>query len=154
MRYRRNESQTKTLYMNKIIHAALSALYPKATIDQLVEIIHETPNPVMATEMLLGIYESPKLAVRVTDGKTEFTLVNIDEWRNQVYYSVLAEERVGSYFPKGTRQEDLTVDNFKTFQVEGKEEVYLSFPTGKVKTQKSTMSIEKWKTMTPVEDSL
>ncbi len=95
MRYRRNESQTKLYIMNKIISAALSAKYPSIPVEVLVEIIHETPNPVLATEMLLGVYEKPKLhqEVLAIDGK-KLTLVNIDEWRNQVFYWFLAEERV------------------------------------------------------------
>ena len=53
--------------MNKIIKLALGLSYPQDKLVALEEIIAATPNPTMATEILLGVYEKPQLPRKVKD---------------------------------------------------------------------------------------
>lgn len=136
--------------MNKIIAAALSAIYPNVKIDNLVEVINATPNPIMATDMLLGVYESPKVSHVVTDGQHEYRLLSVDEWRSQISYSYFVEEKKGFYFPQGTQKEDLTLENYKEFQRDGNTDVYYLLSTGEYREKTGIMPIEQWTKMTPV----
>ena len=45
--------------MEKIIRAALTAKFSSINIEALLEVIKVTPNPQIATEILLGVYEPP-----------------------------------------------------------------------------------------------
>ena len=53
--------------MDKLIKALLGAKYPTANIDSLFEIVQQTPNAVVATEILCGVYEEPILSEAPSD---------------------------------------------------------------------------------------
>lgn len=48
--------------MDKIIKALLQYKFEGIEIDALLEIINATPNPVVATELLCGVYEEPEIS--------------------------------------------------------------------------------------------
>lgn len=48
--------------MNRIVKELLSIKFPDANIDNLVTIINATPNEVVATEILCGLYEAPDVS--------------------------------------------------------------------------------------------
>lgn len=136
--------------MNKIIKAALTAKFQNADIDAILNVINATPNPEMATEILLGVYEAQLIPRRVQDGERILTYVKGNEWTKEIVYSYQSNKVMSGYFPEGTKREDLTIENFKSLQVEGKRDIYLSIPTGETEEKEATCSFERWFSYKPV----
>ncbi len=152
------EAWTKPLYkvrlklisMNKIIKAALTAKFQGADIDAILSVINATPNPEMAIEILLGVYDPPLIPFHVQDGKSIRTYIKEDEWKKEIVYSYEASKTISGYFPKGTKREDVTIENFKLLQIKGKRGICFSIPTGEMETKESTCSFEQWLSYKPV----
>jgi hypothetical protein len=77
--------------MNKIIKVALATVFNnEEQIDNIMEIIQNTPNPEVAVNILLGLYEEPIIPLESFVLHTDRTKVCIfdyyDKWQNQVYY--------------------------------------------------------------------
>ncbi len=136
--------------MNKIIRAALAAKFNPNDVDNLISIINNTPNPNMATEILLGIYECQKIPVRVNNDGVVQTLVKADEWNNTITYSYLRNKEKSAYFPKGTKKEDVTEENFNSLQVEGERDVWIRIKTSEIEEVTSTCSYEQWLKAKPI----
>jgi hypothetical protein len=45
----------------KVMYYALESKFGTESVDKIMEVIGATQNPEMATEILLGIYEQPKI---------------------------------------------------------------------------------------------
>jgi len=79
--------------MNKIIKAALAAKFSASDADTLLEVISNTDNPEVATELLLGIYEQPEINLAVhpnyEPNQQNKMFLRYDKWRDRVYYSYL-----------------------------------------------------------------
>lgn len=73
--------------MNKIIAAALESKFPGTNIYAILDVINATVNPIVAAEMLLGIYEEPDIAYQsmVEKGIT-CTFVSFDKYKQHVSY--------------------------------------------------------------------
>ena len=74
--------------MNKIIIAALASAKP--TVEQLLEIINATSNPEVATEILLGVYETPnieKVCKRESENEINVEFISFDKFNLTVTYS-------------------------------------------------------------------
>jgi hypothetical protein len=54
---------------NSIVTIALSSKFTKEQMEGVLEIVHATPNPEVAVEILLGIYEQPKLPLEPVNPK-------------------------------------------------------------------------------------
>ena len=136
--------------MNKIIEKLLTVTFPTVEINNLLEIVSATPNPEMATEILCGLYEEPKLPIKVQDNsvdKKELTLTSYDKWTDKVCYSYIKEKTINGYFPKGTIKEDITLDNFKEKKVEwrsGQDLVTIYINTGELITDSSYCASSTW----------
>lgn len=136
--------------MNKIIRAALAAKF-QGNVDNILTVVNATPNPEMATEILLGIYEPVQLSKKVENRGEFYTLISVDEWSRQVVYSYERKKSISTYFPEGTKKEDVTLENFKSLQKEGKRDVYIRIETDEIEKIENTTSIESWFSYKPVK---
>lgn len=135
--------------MNKIMQKLLEVTYPSIDIQSLMEIVGNTPNPELATEMLCGLYTEPKIEhkrVKSSGSEGVLTFISYDKWNDKVNYSYMAKETKGAYFPKGTKQEDVNMENFDKLKLSnsGNETTYLYIPTGKESKKESYISLESW----------
>ena len=103
--------------MEKLIKCALGTKFHAEQIDAVMEVINGTPNPQVATEILLGIYEEPLFADKHTISNRECKFEGFDKWTNQVSYSYVKNKEVHIYIKKGTDQSLINKDNYKEFQV-------------------------------------
>lgn len=116
--------------MDKIIQLALGLSYPKDKLLALLEVISATPNPTMATEILLGVYEKPVIPNKVKDSKGVVRLLKSkDDWKEEVNYTFLQPKRIGAYYPKGTLEKDLNDNNYESLKSKGSDDntTYLFF---------------------------
>jgi len=136
--------------MNKIIEKLLTVSFPDVDINALLEIVNATPNPIIATEILCGLYEAPQLPLNVqeTNGdKRILTRKSFDKWNDKIEYSYVKEKTISGYFPKGTIKEDITLENFKEREEDWKSNVgqmHISLKTGETTTEKSYCSTSSW----------
>lgn len=74
---------------DNIMSIALSSIYPKDTIDRLITVANATGNPVVATEMLLGIYDAPVLHTHAQDqeDKCNLVFVGYDAFTDEVSHT-------------------------------------------------------------------
>jgi hypothetical protein len=133
--------------MNKIIEVALKGRFGTDDLTNLMEVITATPNPEMATEILLGVYVRPEIPnVVVTDQGLEKTVVSIDYWTNYVTYSYKEEVRKQFYIDKDTDTSLITLDNYKDYERSWDNDNIRSFylPTGEIRQRQSSCSFSDW----------
>ena len=134
--------------MNKIMQKLLEVTYPAINTESLLEIVGATPNPEIATEILCGLYVEPTIVHKMVMSEREgiLTFTSFDKWNNRVNYSYLQKDTKSTYFPKGTKVSDVTMENFDRLKVSSSHEeaVYLNIPTGTVSKRTSYTSLEGW----------
>lgn len=134
--------------MNKIMQKLLEVTYPAINTESLLEIVGATPNPEIATEILCGLYVEPAIEHKMVVSEREgvLTFMSFDKWNNHVNYSYLQKDTKTSYFPKGTKVSDVTMENFDSLKVSSSsvDAVYLNIPTGTVSKRTSYTSLEGW----------
>ena len=143
--------------MNKIVKVALQSKFGADTIDALMEVIANTPNAEMATEILLGVHEPVALApvVLYKYENAIRTLVSIDEWNNVVTYTINKEKTKSFYVPSDTDTSLITVDNYQDFEKEyerGANLKHFTLATGEFVLRTERTDIESWRQCAPVED--
>lgn len=126
----------------------LEVTYPAINTESLLEIVGATPNPEIATEMLCGLYVEPTIIHKMVVSEREgvLTFMSFDKWNNRVNYSYLQKDTKSTYFPKGTKVSDVTMENYDSLKVSSSHEeaVYLNIPTGTVSKRTSYTSLEGW----------
>ena len=126
----------------------LEVTYPAINTESLLEIVGATPNPEIATEILCGLYVEPAIEHKMVVSEREgvLTFMSFDKWNNRVNYSYLQKDTKTSYFPKGTKVSDVTMENFDNLKVSSSsvDAVYLNIPTGTVSKRTSYTSLEGW----------
>ena len=126
----------------------LEVTYPAINTESLLEIVGATPNPEIATEILCGLYVEPAIEHKMVVSEREgvLTFMSFDKWNNRVNYSYLQKDTKSTYFPKGTKVSDVTMENFDRLKVSSSHEeaVYLNIPTGTVSKRTSYTSLEGW----------
>jgi len=132
--------------MFKIIEVALAGKFGAEAVTNLMEVIGVTPNPEMATEILLGIYVKPELPNTVINNTgVERTLVNVDYWQGGVAYSYQEEVRKHLYVDKDIDTSLITLDNYMEYDKGyGGNTKSFSLATGEIKTKQSSTSISDW----------
>jgi len=133
--------------MNKIIEVALKGRFSTDDVTSLMDVVTATPNPEMATEILLGVYVRPEIPnVVVTDQGLEKTVVSVDYWTNYVTYSYKEEVRKQFYIDKDTDTSLITLDNYKDYEKRYDDDNIRSFylPTGEIKQRQSSCSFSDW----------
>lgn len=85
--------------MDKIIAVALEAKFPGINIYAVMDVIKATPNPVVATEMLLGIYQTPVIPEEsMVERNTICKYISFDKYKEQVKYKCIRTRTRTNYF--------------------------------------------------------
>lgn len=131
--------------MNKIIEVALAGKFTADAVPAIMDVIIATPNPEMATEILLGVYEKPELAEHVVVKDVLRKLESVDYWRDEVRYSYLAEETKGFYIQKDCNTDEITLENYEQYVVKYHDGCkYFTLKTGEVVVRKDITTIGEW----------
>ena len=98
--------QNSSNKMNKIIKAALEAKFVGVDVSPVVDVINATPNPIVAAEILLGLYVQPVLPETLPDTKTEVNrkIIAYDRFKNEVKYSYNSREAVEVWVKKEDKE--------------------------------------------------
>lgn len=98
--------------MEKITRLALSLKFNAGDIDSVMEIIMATGNEIVATEILLGVYEAPEVAVIAPNTKYEANrrLVSYDKFKEEVKYSYQPVRELSAWFLKEQPEDDLSLE--------------------------------------------
>ena len=103
--------------MKTVETIALGTIFPINSIDALIEVVGSTPNPRLALDILLGLYEELVLdKYAVLDGK-ECTLVSYDKWTDSVQYKYTRNKQKYIYLPKDFDTSVITADNYTEYAV-------------------------------------
>jgi hypothetical protein len=133
--------------MNKIIEVALSNKFGTDATVNLMEVIGATPNPEMAAEILLGVYEQPKLESIVMDSRGCIkTATSVDYWNSNVKYSYTEEVAKHIYVDRECDTTLITPENYKDYAVDYEHDNSKSFQfsTGEFKERKGSCRIGEW----------
>jgi hypothetical protein len=133
--------------MNKIIEVALTGKFGAEAVTNLMEVIGATPNPQMATEILLDIYVKPEIPNKVVNAQgMEKTAVYVDYWQGTISYSYDEEVTRHLYVDKDTDTSVITVDNYneykRDYEVPNTKSFYLS--TGEIKNKQGNCDFADW----------
>ncbi len=133
--------------MNKIVKVALNAAFKPEQVNALMEVIGATPNPEMAVEILLGIYEEPVLQDVVDDRGTIKTLVRVNHWENTVYYSYDEEKIIRFYILPDQDKSEINLENYKQFEQQwrsGHDLQSIQLPTGEIRHCTGSTDVASW----------
>jgi hypothetical protein len=111
-----------------------------------MEVINATPNPLMATEILLGTYEQPEIPETTVYKDTLRTVKSVDYWLDQVKYTYEVAETKGFYIHEDTDKDQVTIENYEEFMIDRTQNnaIWISIPTGKISISSSYCSIDSW----------
>lgn len=113
--------------MKTIETIALGTIFPEQNIDAILEIVSATPNPTLALNIILGIYQEPTLKNTSVINNNLCTLVNYDKWEGRVNYKYETNKKVHIYIDKTVDKTLITADNYKDYKIESwKEDVTVS----------------------------
>jgi hypothetical protein len=142
--------------MNKIVQVALNATFKPEQVNALIEIINATPNPVMATELLLGIYEEPVLLDVINDKGIIKTLTSVNHWENNVRYSYDEEKIIRLYVLSDQDVAEVNLENYKQFEQRWDTDIDLKsvqLPTGEIKQCSGNCNVSNWQRVTgPIDN--
>jgi hypothetical protein len=132
--------------MENLVRELLKIKFPTVELDSLMEIINATPNVVVATEILCGVYQEPQIKKRIKNGKKIYEFDSYNKWENRVYYHYLEERAKSGYFPEDLDLSTVTLENFEKLEVawDTKNVKRHSLLTGEVKEAKGNMGLENW----------
>jgi len=131
--------------MDKIMEVALTGKFGAEAVPSIMEVIGNTPNAVMAAEILLGVY-TPHELVAVTNDKKVRTLISVDEWNTYVNYSYEDKVTKSLYVANDCDTSLITIDNYKEFERRNSEGncKWFSFETGEMRTRTDSCDISQW----------
>jgi hypothetical protein len=151
--------------MNKIIEVALKGKFGTENVTELMEVIMETPNPEMATEILLGIWTKPtvyhsmyrKDKFRKLSEEPVMCFANdINLWEGVVSYTYEKPETKNIYVPKDTDESLVTIENYEEFACDYTPESgckNLTIPTGKMRQVNDTCTLKEWMSWDKIEET-
>ena len=141
--------------MNKIMQVALNATFKPEQVNALMEVIGATPNPEMAVEILLGIYEAPVLLDVVDDRGIIKTLISVNHWENNVRYGYDEEKMIRLYVLPDQDVSEINLENYEQFEQQwrsGHDLQHLSLPTGEMKHCTGNCDVNQWQRLTSPVD--
>jgi hypothetical protein len=103
--------------MQTILTVALGTIFPKQNIDSIMEVIGATPNPDVATQILLGIYQEPVIQSSAIKDNKDCYFINYDKWSNVVSYWYMEQNTKNIYINRGVDKTQITEENYETFKV-------------------------------------
>lgn len=104
------QQKNQPIQMNKIIKTALLNTFKDINIDALLQVIEATGNSIVATEILLGIYEQPEILEKSKDTSSEQnrTFISYDPIKDIVTYSYNEIKSKSGYVLKDTENPKVT----------------------------------------------
>lgn len=132
--------------MKTVETIALGTIFPINSIDALIEVVGSTPNPRLALDILLGVYEELVLSKYAElDGK-DCTLVSYDKWTDTVQYTYTRNKQKYIYLPKDFDTSVITADNYTEYAVSYSNNNTRSFYVDLPETEevKSTTNGRRW----------
>jgi len=142
--------------MNKIMQVALNATFKPEQVNALMEVIGATPNPEMAIELLLGIYEEPVLLDVINDKGIIKTLTSVNHWENNVRYSYNEEKIIRLYVLSDQDVAEVNLENYKQFEQQWKSDIGLKsiqLSTGEIKQCSGNCNVSNWQRVTgPIDN--
>jgi hypothetical protein len=136
--------------LDKIIKIALKAKYPEINVDALIAVIQATPNPVMATEIILGDHDpvilEPLRRPKASHHVGPYILTEVDEWNDKVFYKYQYHDTSVRYYKTQEERDLATPNNHGDCKYSSTDEYKFrkEFDEG-IKGLKNDMSIESWK---------
>jgi len=103
--------------MQSILTVALGTIFPKENIKSIMEVIGATPNPEVATQILLGIYVEPVVQQSAIKGDNECVFNSYDKWSNTVNYTYLVNDTKHIYVKEDVDVSLITEDNYLDYKV-------------------------------------
>lgn len=138
--------------MNKIIEVALKGRFGTDDVTDVMAVVMATPNPEMATEILLGVYQPPILESVVMDSRgCVKTMTSADCWASTVHYSYREEVTKHIYVDKDCDTSLITLENYQDYAVDYEHDNRKSFQvlTGEFRDRTSSCSFAEWSNYTP-----
>lgn len=90
MRNSRNDDGNPLKIAEKSIETvALAAIFNSDVVSNIIEVCNGTPNPRRAMEIMLDLYEHPKVPKSIPDSKERINckFTSFDKWEDMVHYS-------------------------------------------------------------------
>jgi hypothetical protein len=152
--------------MKTIVEVALATKFTESQVPVIMEVINATPNPEMATQILLGIWVKPVVyhsmyRKRRNYGKNLDDVVmcfakDINLWEGMVSYTYEKPEMKSFYVPKDTDESLVTLRNYQDFKCDYDHEggyKSLSIPTGNMVEVGDTCTLAEWTSWEKVEET-
>lgn len=104
--------------MEKIVKALLKSRFPNSSIDALMEVVYNTPDATVATEILCGIYEEPVINIvpsdafvnaRAKNNVHDIQLIGYNKWTKNIEYSYM-QKKSKDYFKHKKAAYELTYE--------------------------------------------
>jgi hypothetical protein len=131
--------------MNKIMEVALKGKFGE-NVTEIMEIVNATPNPVMAVEILLGVWEKVEIPEIVRRHDIPRYMHNVNYWTDDVNYKYQEEETKHMYVDKDLDTSIITPENYEEYKknyVEGDTKSF-HLKTGVLKERTGSCSIGEW----------
>jgi hypothetical protein len=97
--YSINTFELKINKMNKLSRLLLEKSIVGVDINALVEILDATPNPEMAVEIVLGVYEAPEVSETPINGLTKFYTSIVTKRQDKFTLRKVLKLQVGKKHP-------------------------------------------------------
>lgn len=142
--------------MQTILTVALGTIFPKENIESIMEVIGATPNPDIATAILLGIYEEPVIQSTAVKDDKECYFIKYDKWSNLVHYWYMEQNTKNIYIARGVDKALITEENYETFKVpyDSNDTVYHTVKLSTKRKVETTSDLSYWNGKPIVEISL
>jgi hypothetical protein len=142
--------------MQTILTVALGTIFPKENIKSIMEVIGATPNPEIATQILLGIYKEPVIQSSAVYNDRDCYFIKYDKWSNLVHYWYMEQATKNICIAKDTDKTLITEENYETFKVsyDSKDSVYHTVKLSTKRKVESSCDLGYWIGKPMVEISL
>lgn len=144
--------------MQKLIKIILENKFPDTNIEQLQEIINATPNPIVATEILCGVYEEPECVIQSSNNRlsgvkdTVRTFVSYDKWAQEIKYRYTHQETTYAFVAekKDVYTKEDIIKEYYDFpngaeRREYEEQYHVTHVPIKIVVRENTCDIKDWK---------
>lgn len=142
--------------MQTILTVALGTIFPKENIESIMEVIGATPNPDIATAILLGIYKEPVIQGSAVKNDRDCYFISYDKWSNLVHYWYMEQDTKNIYIARGTDKALINEENYETFKVpyDSNDSVYHTVKLSTQRKVESNCDLGHWIGKPMVEISL
>lgn len=152
MKTSRNNSQaqlTNQVSYPSIEYIALLSKFNQEQLPAIMDIIGATPNPRVAIETLLDIYQQPVFSSQVQnrDQSTVYDYESYCKWNDTIRYSYLRKQRIECTIPDEMGTDELTADNYQDFPYKWNKSEHRTVTVyfdSVLETAYDTMSAESW----------